>query len=64
MMGSTAEKLTCCREVNASDTINIMGDRSPKSNQKKSNQKQSKANSAEQSKKQALAAKQAVNKKN
>src|SRR6267378_670364 len=30
--------------------INIMGDRSPKSNQKKSNQKQSKADSAAQSK--------------
>jgi hypothetical protein len=64
MMGFSAEKLTCCGEVNASDTINIMGDRSPKSNQKKSNQKQTKANSAEQSRKQALAAKQSVNKKN
>ena len=38
---------------------NIMGDRSPKSNQKKSSQKQSKTNSAEQKKKDAAAAKQA-----
>jgi hypothetical protein len=63
MMGSPAEKLTCCRKVNA-NTINIMGDRSPKSNQKKSNQKQTKADNADQNKKQALAAKQSVNKKN
>ena len=64
IMGFPAEKLTCCKEVNASDILNIMGDRSPKSNQKKSNQKQTKANSAEQSRKQAVAAKQSVNKKN
>jgi len=64
MMDSPAEKPTCCRKINASDTINIMGDRSPKSNQKKSNQKQTKADNAEQSRKQALAAKQSVNKKN
>ena len=43
--------------------INIMGDRSPKSNQKKSNQKQSKADSAAQSKQKAIAAKQSANKK-
>jgi hypothetical protein len=59
----SAEKLTCRKEVNASNIINIMGDRSPKSNQKKSNQKQSKASSAEQSKQKAIAAKQSVNKK-
>jgi hypothetical protein len=41
----------------------IMGDKSPKSNQKKSTQKQSKASSADQQKKQALAAKSAVKKK-
>lgn len=41
-----------------------MGDKSPKSNQKKSNQKQSKANSADQQKKQALDAKAAATKKN
>ena len=40
-----------------------MGDRSPKSNQKKSSQIQSKAKSAEQKKKQAVAAKQAIPKK-
>ncbi|MGO8837107.1 MAG: hypothetical protein ACLQAH_11610 [Limisphaerales bacterium] len=40
-----------------------MGDRSPKSNQKKSSQKQSKASSAANLKKQAVAAKQAANKK-
>jgi hypothetical protein len=41
-----------------------MGDKSPKSNQKKSTQKQAQATSAEQKKKQALAAKQVVGKKN
>jgi len=40
-----------------------MGDRSPKSNQKKSNQKQSKTNSADQKKKQAVLEKQSANKK-
>jgi hypothetical protein len=42
---------------------NTMGDRSPKSNQKKSNQKQAKTSSADQKKKQAVAAKQAAGKK-
>jgi hypothetical protein len=41
-----------------------MGDRSPKSNQKRSSQKQAKANSADQRKKQAVAAKQGASKKN
>jgi hypothetical protein len=41
----------------------IMGDRSPKSNQKKSSQKQSKASSASSQKAQAVAAKQASGKK-
>lgn len=41
----------------------IMGDKSPKSNQKKSTQKQSKVNSADQKKKQAVVAKQAAGKK-
>jgi hypothetical protein len=40
----------------------IMGDRSPKSNKKKSTQKQAQANSAEQKKKQAVAAKSAAGK--
>ena len=39
-----------------------MGDRSPKSTQKKSTQKQAKANSAAQQKQQAIAAKQTVTK--
>ncbi len=39
-----------------------MGDRSPKSNQKKSNQKQAKTNSADQKKRQAVADKQAAGK--
>ena len=64
MMGFPAEKLTCRRGVNAQNTIKIMGDRSPKSNQKKSTQKQAKANSADQKKKQAIAAKQVAGKKN
>ena len=37
-----------------------MGDRSPKANQKKSTQKQVKASSAAEAKKQAVAAKQAA----
>jgi hypothetical protein len=40
-----------------------MGDRSPKSNQKKSSQKESKANSADQKKREAVAAKQVLTKK-
>jgi hypothetical protein len=40
---------------------NVMGDKSPKSNQKLSTQKQSKANSAAEQKKQAVAAKAAPN---
>ena len=40
-----------------------MGDKSPKANQKKSSQKTSQANSADQKKQQAVAAKQANTKK-
>jgi hypothetical protein len=40
-----------------------MGDKSPKSNQKKSSQKQAKASNAEQMKQQAIASKQATQKK-
>jgi len=40
-----------------------MGDKSPKSNQKKSTQKQTKVNSADQKKQQAIAAKGAANTK-
>jgi hypothetical protein len=42
---------------------NVMGDKSPKSNQKKSSQKQTKAKSASQKKSAAVAAKQAGKKK-
>lgn len=64
MMGFPAEKLTCRRGVNAQNTIKLMSDKSPKSNWKKSTQKQAKATSAEQLKKQAAAAKQVAGKKN
>ena len=42
---------------------NIMGDKSPKANQKKTGQKQSKTNSAVAKKKAAVASKQAAGKK-
>ncbi len=64
MLGFPAEKLTCRRGVNAQKTIKIMSDKSPKANQKKSTQKQAQANSADQKKKQAVAAKQSAVKKN
>jgi hypothetical protein len=51
-------------QVNQSRRQNkIMGDKSPKSNQKKSTQKQSKVSSADQKKKQAVAAKSAASSK-
>jgi len=42
---------------------NIMGDKSPKANQKKSSQKQAKASGADQQKQQAIAAQQTAGKK-
>jgi hypothetical protein len=45
------------------EKIKHMGDKSPKSNQKKSSQKLSKTSSADQKKRQAVAAKQAAGKK-
>jgi hypothetical protein len=45
------------------EKTNLMGDKSPKANQKKSSQKQSQANSANEQKKKALFAKQAAGKK-
>jgi hypothetical protein len=48
--------------VNPQPKAKIMGDKSPKSNQKKSSQKQAKASGAEQQKKQAVAAKQTAGK--
>ena len=62
-MNFPAAKLTCRRGVNVQNTIKLMGDKSPKSNQKKTTQKQVQANSADQKKKQAAAAKQASAKK-
>jgi len=59
-----SEKLTFRGRVNHNTKRNIiMGDRSPKSVNKKANQKQSKANSADQAKKQAEVAKSAAGKK-
>lgn len=53
----------CRRSVNAKKQRNIMGDKSPKSNQKKSKQQTSKANTAAEKKKQEVFAKQSGNKK-
>ena len=54
MMAFPSAKLTCRRSVNSQNKIKIMGDKSPKSNQKKSTQKQSKSVAA---KKKPVAAK-------
>ena len=51
------------RRVNPDKKVKHMGDRSPKSTQKLSSQKQTKASSADQKKKQAVTAKQEVKKK-
>jgi len=51
------------RRVNQHNRIKIMGDRSPKSTQKKSSQKQIKASNAAQMKKAAAASKQAAGNK-
>ena len=64
MVGFPAEKLTCRRGVNVQNTIKIMGDKSPKANQKKASQKQTKTNSANQKKQQAIAAKQVTGRQN
>jgi hypothetical protein len=62
MMLFRAEKLKFRRPVNPRKK-KIMGDKSPKSNQKKSAQKQSKASSATAKKSAAVAAKSAAGKK-
>ena len=59
-----AETPTCRREVNAQPTIKIMGDKSPKATHKKSAQKQVKANSADQKKREAITAKRSAGKQN
>jgi hypothetical protein len=53
----TAIESTCGKQ------LKHMGDKSPKSNQKKSSQKHAKTSSANQKKSQAVAAKQAAGKK-
>jgi len=64
MMTLPAEKHLFRRQVNRSQRKHsIMGDRSPKANQKKSTQKQSKNNAANARAKAAVAAKQAAGKK-
>ena len=63
MMPVPSEKLTCRGRVNQHGRIKFMGDRSPKSTQKKSSQKQSKANSDAEKKKAALVGQQAAGKK-
>jgi hypothetical protein len=60
MVDLPSEKLTCRRQTKPQKTKNIMGDRSPKSNHKKSTQKQSKMDTANQKKRDAIAAKQTV----
>ena len=63
MMTLPAEKLTCRRQINEQNKIKVMGDKSPKSTQKKSTQKQAHASSAAEKKKAAVLSKQAAGKK-
>jgi hypothetical protein len=59
-----AEKLLFGRRVNrGKERQNIMGDKSPKANQKKSGQKQSKATAVSAKKSAVVAAKQSAGKK-
>ncbi len=62
-MAFPAEKIPCRRRVNPQKKIKVMGDKSPKANQKKSGQKNAQANSANQKKSAAIAAKSAAGKK-
>ena len=64
IMSLPAEKLICRRRVNQQNRIKVMGDKSPKATQKKSSQKQTKANTAAQAKKAAMLSKQAAGNKN
>ena len=64
MMTLPAEKLLFRRRVNRGQRKqNIMGDKSPKANQKKSTQKQTKTNVAAAKKNAAVAARQVAGKK-
>ena len=57
------EKIPCRRPVNRRNKIKVMGDKSPKANQKKSSQNQAKNSSANAKKSAAIAAKSAAGKK-
>jgi hypothetical protein len=64
MMSAPSGKLLFRGQVNCGkESHNIMGDKSPKANQKKSGQKQSAASSAAAKKRAAAASKQAAGKK-
>ncbi len=63
MMPTLAEKLIMPQVNQTAEPSNIMGDKSPKSNQKKSSQKQSKISSDQQKKQAVVAAKSAAAKK-
>ena len=63
MMILPSVKLACRGRVNQQKKIKVMGDKSPKSNQKKSSQKQAVASSAAQKQKAAVVGKQAAGKK-
>jgi hypothetical protein len=65
MMNAPSGKLSFRRRVNCGKPKekNIMGDKSPKANQKKSGQKKSKVTTATAKKKAAVTAKQAAGKK-
>jgi hypothetical protein len=64
MIPLPSEKLIMPRvSQTAEEKLKTMGDRSPKSNQKKSSQKQNKNDSADQKKRQATADKQSAGKK-
>lgn len=63
MLGTLTRKPFRDRNKNPNNQTKIMGDKSPKANQKKSEQKKAKAGQANQVKKQAEAAKQVPGKK-
>ncbi len=62
-MACLPEKIPCRRRVNRRTKIKVMGDKSPKANQKKSGQKDAKASSNNAKKSAAIAAKSAAAKK-
>ena len=62
-MACLPEKIPCRRRVNRRTKIKVMGDKSPKANQKKSGQQDATATSASQKNSAAIAAKSAAGKK-